>query len=204
MKKRVLSVLVAMVMMAAMLTACGEKTDDALIGTWTCEMDYASHINEGLASEPELVEYMKVDEFVLEITLTLKEDGTYTMSADSQANKDSFEELKGKLKDGMIHYLTDAAEAADMTLDDLLDASDITIDELVEEAFGDDMYDSIIGDMTAEGKYEAKDGKLFTSQDLDSDLDSNYETYELSGNTLTITGDANGTTDGIYPLVFKK
>ena len=41
MKKRVLSVLVAMVMMAAMLTACGEKTDDALIGTWTCEMDYA-------------------------------------------------------------------------------------------------------------------------------------------------------------------
>lgn len=205
MKKRVFSVLVAAVLMLTMLTACGSKTDKALLGTWTCEMDFGSFLNEGLATEPEVAEYMYVDEFVLKIELTLNADGTYKMTADTAANQASYEAIKDELAVGMEQYLTDVATASGITLEDVLSASNTTIDALMDEAFGQEMYESIIGEMEAEGKFEAADGKLYMSDGLNYDIDRNYyETYTLSDNVLTITGDSEGVTDGTYPMVFKK
>ncbi len=203
--KRVLSVLVASVLMLTMLTACGSKTDKAMLGKWVCEMDFGSYLNEGLATEPEVAEYMYVDNFILEIELYLNEDGTYKMTADTAANKASYDAVKDELADGMEAYLTAAATDAGLTLDELLDAAETTIDEMMEESFGDDMYYEIIGEMEAEGNFEAADGKLFMSDGLDYDIDKEvYETYTLNGNTLTITGDSDGTTDGMYPMEFKR
>ncbi|MBR6683877.1 MAG: hypothetical protein IKL38_06000 [Firmicutes bacterium] len=205
MKKRVLSVLVAAVLLLTMLTACGSKTDDALLGKWVCEMDFGSYLNEGLATDPEVAQYMMVDDFILEIELYLNEDGTYKMTADTSANKASYEAVKVDLADGMEAYLTAAAAEYDMTLEDLLTASETTIEEMLDDSFGDDMYYEIIGEMDAEGKFEAADGKLFMSDGLNYDIDKNvYETYTLNGNTLTITGDSDGTDDGMYPMEFKK
>ena len=110
MKKRVLSVLVAALLLLTMLTACGSKTDKAMLGKWVCEMDFGSYLNEGLATEPEIAQYLMVDEFVLEVELYLNEDGTYKMTADTTANKASFENVKAELADGMEDYLTAAAE----------------------------------------------------------------------------------------------
>ena len=205
MKKRVLSVLVAALLLLTMLTACGSKTDKAMLGKWVCEMDFGSYLNEGLATEPEIAQYLMVDEFVLEVELYLNEDGTYKMTADTTANKASFENVKAELADGMEDYLTAAAEEYDLTLEDLLAASETTIDEMMDEAFGDSMYYEIIAEMEAEGNFEAADGKLYMSDGLDYDIDKNvYETYTLNGNVLTITGDSDGTTDGMYPMEFKK
>ena len=205
MKKRVLSVLVAALLLLTMLTACGSKTDKAMLGKWVCEMDFGSYLNEGLATEPEIAQYLMVDEFVLEVELYLNEDGTYKMTADTTANKASFENVKAELADGMEDYLTAAAEEYGQTLEDLLAASETTIDEMMDEAFGDSMYYEIIAEMEAEGNFEATDGKLYMSDGLDYDIDKNvYETYTLNGNVLTITGDSDGTTDGMYPMEFKK
>lgn len=205
MKKRVLSGLVAAMLLLTMLTACGSKTDEAMLGKWVCKMDFGSYLNEGLASEPEVAEYMAVDEFVLEIELYLNEDGTYKMTADTDANKASYEAIKTKLAEGMEAYLTAAATEAGATLDDVLAASETTVDELVDAAFGVEMYEGIIGQMESEGKFEASDGKLYMSDGLNNDIDKDsYETYTLSGNTLTITGDSKGVTDGMYPMEFKK
>ena len=205
MKKRVLSVLVAALLLLTMLTACGSKTDKAMLGKWVCEMDFGSYLNEGLATEPEIAQYLMVDEFVLEVELYLNEDGTYKMTADTTANKASFENVKAELADGMEDYLTAAAEEDGFTMADLLAASETTIDEMMDEAFGDSMYYEIIAEMEAEGKFEAADGKLYMSDGLNYDIDKNvYETYTLNGNVLTITGDSDGTTDGMYPMEFKK
>ena len=205
MKKRVLSVLVAALLLLTMLTACGSKTDKAMLGKWVCEMDFGSYLNEGLATEPEIAQYLMVDEFVLEVELYLNEDGTYKMTADTTANKASFENVKAELADGMEDYLTAAAEEDGLTMEDLLAASETTIDEMMDEAFGDSMYYEIIAEMEAEGKFEAADGKLYMSDGLNYDIDKNvYETYTLNGNVLTITGDSDGTTDGMYPMEFKK
>lgn len=203
--KRVLSVLVASVLMLTMLTACGSKTDKALLGKWTSEMDFGSYLNEGLATEPEIAEYMAVDDFILEIELYLNEDGTYKMTADTTANMASYEAVKAELTAGMEAYLTATAAEYEMTLEDILAASETTIEEMMDESFSVDMYYDIIDEMESEGKFEAADGKLFMSDGLEYEIDKNvYETYTLNGNTLTITGDSEGTTDGMYPMEFKK
>lgn len=205
MKKRILSVLVAAVLLLTMLTACGSKTDKALLGKWICEMDFGSYLNEGLASEPEVAQYMMVDDFILEVELYLNQDGTYRMTADTTANKASYEEVKSELADGMEAYMSAIAAEYEITLEDLLAASETSIEEMVEESFGDAMYYEIIGEMESEGKFEAADGKLFMSDGLNYDIDKNvYETYTLNGNTLTITGDSEGSNDGMYPMEFKR
>ncbi len=203
--KRVLSVLAASVLMLTLLTACGSKTDNAMLGKWVCEMDFGGYLNEGLATEPEVAEYLAVDEFILEIELYLNEDGTYKMTADTTANMASYEAVKAELAEGMEAYLSAAAAEVDMTLEDVLSASNTTIDEMIDQSFGVDMYYGIIGEMESEGKFEAADGKLFMSDGLNYDIDKNYyETYTLEGNVLTITGDSEGVNDGMYPMVFKK
>ena len=205
MKKRILSVLVAAVLLLNMLTACGSKTDKALLGKWVCEMDFGSYLNEGLASEPEVAQYMMVDDFILEVELYLNQDGTYRMTADTTANKASYEEVKSELADGMEAYMSAIAAEYEITLEDLLAASETSIEEMIEESFGDAMYYEIIGEMESEGKFEAADGKLFMSDGLNYDIDKNvYETYTLNGNTLTITGDSEGSNDGMYPMEFKR
>ncbi len=203
--KRVLSVVVVAVLMLTMLTACGSKIDKAMLGKWVCEMDFGSYLNEGLATEPEVAQYMAVDDFILEIELYLNEDGTYKMTADTTTNMASYEAVKVELAEGMEAYLTAAAAEYEMTLEEILAASETTIEEMMDETFSVDMYYGIIGEMESEGKFEAADGKLFMSDGLNYDIDKNvYETYTLNGNTLTITGDSAGTTDGMYPMVFKK
>lgn len=203
--KKVLCVCMAALMMLTMLTACGSKTDEEILGNWVCEMDFGGYFNEGLASEPEVAEYLTIDEFVLEIELNLNSDGTYEMTADNDANLAAYEAVKEELAAGMEAYVDAIATDIGMTGDELLAAAETTIEEMIEESFSVDMYYEIIGEMEAEGKFEAADGKLYLSDGLNYDIDKNYyETYTLNGNTLTITGDSDGTTDGMYPMVFKK
>lgn len=203
--KKVLSFGLAVLMMLSMLTACGSKTDKELIGKWVSEVDFGGYLNEGLASEPEVAEYLSVDDFILEIELYLNEDGTYKMTADTTANLASFEEVQEELAVGMEAYMTAMAAEYEMTLEDVLAASETTIEEIIEESFGTEMYYEIIAEMEAEGKFEAADGKLFMSDGLNYDIDKEvYETYTLANGVLTITGDSDGTNDGMYPMVFKK
>lgn len=203
--KKVLSFCVAVFLMLTMLTACGSKTDNAMLGKWVCDMDFAGYFNEGMASEPEVAEYLAIDEFVIQVELHLNADGTYKMTADNDANMASYEAVKAKLVVGMEAYLTAIAAEYEMTLEDILAASETTIEAMVEESFSTEMYYEIIGEMESEGKFQAADGKLFMSDGLDYDIDKNYyETYTLEGNVLTITGDSEGVNDGMYPMVFKK
>ena len=205
MKKRGLSVFVAVMRMLTMLTACGSKTDKALLGKWVSEVDFGGYLNEGLASEPEVAEYLAVDDFILEIELYLNEDGTYKMTADTDDNFASFENVKADLADGMAAYMTAMAAEYELTLEDVLAASETTIEEMVDESFGEEMYYEIIAEMESEGKFKAADGKLFMSDGLNYEIDKNvYETYTLEGNVLTITGSSDGADSEMYPMVFKK
>ena len=205
MKKRVLSVLVVVMMLLTMLTACSSKTDKAMLGKWVGEVDFASYFNEGLASEPEVAEYLAVDQFVLEIELYLNEDGTYKMTADNDASMASFKDVQAELTEGMTAYMTAMAAEYDMSLEDVLAASETTIEEIVEESFSVDMFYEIIEEMESEGKFQAADGKLFMSDGLEYEIDKEvYETYTLAGNVLTITGSSDGEDSEMYPMVFKK
>lgn len=62
-----------------------------------------------------------------------------------------------------------------------------------------------LGDGFAQGHYKAKRGKLFLSDGMDYEIDAKvYDTYVLSGDTLTIQGGAGGELDGLFPLELKR
>jgi len=96
-----------------------------------------------------------------------------------------------------------------MTVDEMLQMSGTTFDALVEEAFGDAMLNEMISEFETEGKYKVEDGKLYMSEDLDSEIDEEvYETYEFSGDEFKLL-ESFGDEDAeefkdLYPIVFKK
>lgn len=210
MKKRIVSVVLLLAMLLA-LTACGGGDADKLVGTWKCEMDLAEQINAEMDLDAETAEYLNFDSFEIVVFMEFNKDGTYSMYADMDALEESLDAAVADFSDGMAQYLEAmiyAQTGVEMTAEEILAASGMTMDDMMAEAFPDDMAEDIAEGMTMEGKFEAKDGKLFTSAGMDYNVDPEvYETYELDGNTLTITGYVGDDADdvfGVYPLVFKK
>lgn len=210
MKKRIVSVVLMLAMLLA-LTACGSGDQDKLVGKWECEMDLAEQINAEMGLDEEMAEYLNFDSFELTVYMEFNKDGTYSMYADKDALTATMDVVLQDFAAGMEKYLEDMIleqTGMEMSADDILAASGLTMDDMMAEAFPESMVDDIADGMKQEGKFEAKDGKLFTSAGVDYNVDPEvYETYELSGSTLTITGyvgDDADDTFGIYPLVFNK
>lgn len=210
MKKRIVSVILMLAMLLA-LTACGGGDEDKLVGKWKCEMDLADQINAEMALDEEMAEYLNFTSFEIVVYMEFTKDGTYSMYADKDALEATMDVVLEDFADGMAKYLEDmilSETGVEMSAEDILAASGMTMDDMLAEAFPEGMVDEIADGMKQEGKFEAKDGKLFTSAGLEYNVDPEvYETYELSGSTLTITdyvGDDADEVFGVYPLVFNK
>lgn len=214
--KRILSLSLAVLMLTAIvltMSGCSKETD-ALIGTWTGEINYAGYFNQGItASAGEaLAEYWKVEEFNLTIVMTFREDGTYSMTVDEEKLNTSLTELKQVLNTGLQNYMQDLIDASqiDTTVDELINTLGISMDDLLDEALSDEVIDAVIAECTFEGNFDAKDGKLYTSAGLEFGIDESiYETYEVSDNTLTllsiVSGEESSRLDeSLYPITLTR
>lgn len=208
---RVLS-LVMILAMLFVLGGCGGSDADKLVGTWTTALDLTELLNDEIAAGDEtMAAYVQVKDFTLNMTVTFKEDGTYTMGIDEASMTAAMEGVLAALKDGMYDYFEDVlAEAGlNMTVDELLAESGISMDELMDEAFSEAMKEDMFGDLSSQGNFEVKDGKLFLSDGLDYAVDETiYEVYTLKGNTLTFEESVGSDLDQVfidmYPLIFEK
>ena len=209
MRKRIVSIALMLAMLLC-LTACGGD-QDKLVGKWGCRMDLADQINEEMALDEEMAEYLNFDSFEITVYMEFTKDGTYTMYADQDALQETLDAAVDAFADGMAKYLEAMVlqeTGIEMSAEDILAASNITMDEMMAEAFPEGMAQEIAEGMEQEGKFKAKDGKLFTSAGLDYNVDpQTYETYELSGTTLTVTGYVGDDADeigNVYPMIFNK
>ena len=97
----------------------------------------------------------------------------------------------------------------------------VSLDEAISEMVGMELRDFIgqivdeelgtaqemAGKINREGKYKAKDGKLWMSSGLEYDVDPElYDLYSISGSTLTIEAGtvSQGEVALVYPLVLQK
>lgn len=216
--KKFLSVLLCVIVSIAIpLTFSGCSEQKKFIGLWEGSIDLTDFINQGLAEDEEMAEYIEIDECIFIVKLTFNEDGTYKMLVEEDAAEKTFDTIRENMKKGIEKYFEDYIESMDinMTVEEVLLASDLSLDALVEEAFSDEMIDSIISEMSSEGNYEVKDGKLFTSENLDSKIDENvYENYEITHDELILLEsseeddfkESTDTLEGlkVYPMTFKK
>lgn len=210
MKKKI-NIILSMIMIFAMviLAGCSGSKEEQIIGSWETTID-ATEIMKQAVSDKEMSEYIDFGECSLKMVYTFNEDGTYKAAPDEAATKEIFSNIKETYIAGITKYFEDqiAESSLSISVDELMAESGTSIDELAEKALGDEAVKKIIDSSTVEGKYEVKDGKLYTTESMDEDIDENkYETYEMSKDELKILesiGDDNGENGIDYPIIFNR
>ena len=164
-------------------------------------------------------------------TYVFNEDGSYAVTVDEASLHDQIEEFKTGLE-AYSRYIF--AELLSMTLVELGMAEQVngveeleailgvSLDEVIAEMLGMELHpfvslllEETIGGAEAyasrfnsEGKYKAKDGKLWLSAGLEYHVDpERCDYYSIAGNILTIAegSPSEGEVSAmVYPLVFEK
>ena len=216
--KKLLSVLLAAVLMLA-LAACGGKSDaEKIVGTWVCELDMTDIYNESVY-DTEID--MTVDSLVVDMVFTFNADGTYTSGMDEDSYRAAMTAALETGKESLKGYM-------DETVQQLAAGYGLTIDEVISQlgcADMDEFYTMMLGtsldDYIAEtleasvteavnasrtsGTYEAKDGVLYSV----SNGEEGSEAYEfIDDNTLQFSATEATDNDELlsqfYPLTLKR
>lgn len=219
--KRVKSLALCLVVLTMLLAlvGCGKPAPD-LSGTYTTEMDMSSIINESMAQAGLAEEDLEGLTLVAPFTLTLSDDGTFTLKLDSDATLASLRTyLKGcsTLLEDVIY---DSVGDTGLTREEIDAAFEketgSTISDYVGQIismFDEDNLLEMLEEDNDTGYYKATEDKLFLEEDKDDFSDDDYITYTLENGKLTFTeltgdvldfADAADMIDDLFPLVFTK
>lgn len=187
MKKRIALLLSFVLVLSLALCACGGEKKATLVGTWKANVELAEAFNEEMAAAG-MGDFINLESFALPLVMTFKEDGTGSMTVDQEAMTATIDKLAADLTAGLEAYFTEyfTSMGIEMDLDEALAASGMSMDDLVEEMKAEFAGEDAFAEFTSEFKYKAEEGKLYMSEDLDSEISETYNTYELKGNTLTL------------------
>ncbi len=219
--KRFFALVLAMLCLFAFV-ACDEDTDtegnnkkddaELILGTWEAEIDMTEALNESMNFDEEMAGYITIEDFKITVQMTLNDDGTYKSLTTEESANEAFGNLKKAMVDGLTAYFTDVATQANISLNDLLAAMNLTsVEEYVNIAFDESVMDEMTGGFVSEGLYKIEDGKFYTTDDGEEEIDeSEYEEYTLSAKQFKLTKYVGEDEDEvefaeyIYPIVFKK
>lgn len=205
--KKTFSLLLALVMLTGLLAGCGG--DKAIVASWDAKMEMVDQMQAEI-DDLGLTDYVKLDSYAVVVRFTFKDDGTYSYAADMEALKQTMEGLKTAMKDGLIAYAEEMIAEQGLegyTAEDVFAASGTSLDELMDEAYTDADLEDMVADLTAEGNYKTKDGKLYLSDALDHiPDDASYYEYTIEGDTLTLLSAVGEDEEFIdmFPLEMKK
>ncbi len=209
MKKTVAVVLCGMLLLS-MLAGCVEK--DPLVGTWEGELDFSPMVNATMVSTGTNMEkYFTFTDLTVKVTMTFQEDKRCTLSIDRDGFDTMLEKLKSQVSTGIVGVLEDLLEGngAEMTVQEYLDLSGMDLDMLIDSTLNVVITEQTLKELELEGLYQTEEGKLFISDDPDSEFDADRASaYVLAGDTLTIQAPQE-TEDWeilqhIFPLVLQR
>lgn len=194
--RKLLALLLTLAMLTALLAGCGSDDSKKLIGSWVGTLslaDAGEDLDDDLA---ELQEMMDISKLQVDMSLVLKEDGTYTMSITPESAEVAVEVMLVEMRPYLEKMLEDelAANGLDMTLEEAFEAMGTTLDALLEEYIDrDSLVNTMVEGSARSGRYEAKSGKLYFSDSVNADPDkTEYEPYSFEGDTLLLTEDMGG------------
>ena len=210
---KLLAVALALVM-ALTICGCGSGSDSVkdLVGTWSLEYDMANLLAGEMG-----------DEFAgfnapLEMTICFefKEDKTFTMYGEPESFKANY----GTWLDEFLAFATEMmyTESSNQGVDkETADAGfeaqyGSSIEDYLRQTFESEVdVDSLLDEMTTNGKYDTKGDKLYMAEE-GSEIDKNaYDVFTISGDALKLElpSGADPSQGEIlpgleYPLEFKK
>ncbi len=190
---------------------------EIFIGEWECELDMTDYMNEYLAADDEIGDYITISDFSMVMNFKFTKD-TLKITLDEDALLDAFDKIMKKdFKKGLEKYMEDMLEeyGIDMSVDEFLATEGLSIDDLLddimEEFLSEDSIDEAFGDFETVGEYKVKNGKLYSDEDGDFD-DDEYITYKIvDEDTIKLTGTSEDLDDEemaifemLFPLVLER
>lgn len=219
--KRVKSLALCLVVLTMLLAlvGCGKSAPD-LSGTYTTEMDMSSIINESMAQAGLAEEDLEGLTLVAPFTLTLSDDGTFTLKLDSDATLASLRTYLEGCSTLLEDVIYDSVGDTDLTREEIDAAFEEETGSTISDYVGqiitmfdeDDLLEMLEEDSDT-GYYKATEDKLFLEEDKDDFSDDDYITYTLENGKLTFTeltgdvldfADAADMIEDFFPLVFTK
>lgn len=220
---RVLAVIMMLAMVLGALAGCGskdgkdEKKSDAelIVGKWEGAIeleklfDAMSEAGAGADAEMflDIMDAIDASDLTIKMSAEFKDDGTYRAEMDEKSYQSAMKTLMTRLtsdekavKKLLRAVIADGAgmdpsEITDEMLEQVREqagaASWKEVGEMILEQAGTDQMK--LEDGTYEGKYELKDGKLYMSDDEDTDPDEDDGTnYTVTSDKLTFKLDKDG------------
>ena len=175
-KKRLIALALALVMLFA-LAACGAKKP-SVVGIWKADLDMRGEMVEqmdaSVGGSKSFGEYL--DSFVWELTLELRDDGSYTLSCNIDRDIANF-------KSAVVAYMRDMINEQV--------GSEVS-DDLIATALGmplEDYAQTVVDAMTSAaetetGKYQDKGGALIWGNGEKSPYELTEDTLSFSVETL--------------------
>lgn len=208
MKKRIALLLSFVLVLSLALCACGgdkggSETKTTIVGTWKVDIDMADMFNEEMAAAG-MGDFINISSFNMPLIMEFNEDGTGSMSVDNDGLQKSIEGLADDMAEGMESYFASMG----LDLDELLAAEGMSMDDFIDEMMAEINTEDMGAEFTHEFNYKAEDGKLYMSEDLDSEVSTEtYNTYEIKGSTLTLDA-GNEEIDSelafLFPMTLKR
>ena len=196
--KKLLALLLTLAMLTALLAGCGSDDSKKLIGSWVGTLSLADAGEDLDGDLAELQEMMDISKLQVDMSLVLREDGTYSMSITPESAEIAIDVMIAEMKPYLEKMIEDqlAAEGINMTLDEFFEASGYTLDDLIEESLDrDEVINSMTEGSAREGQYKASDGKLYFSDSVSQEPSkTEYEPYSFEGETLLLTENMGGKT----------
>ena len=191
--KKITAFLLTLVM-ALSLAACGSSESKQLVGTWQCVVDITAQMDTEISDALDS-EYASEVPMQMYLSAVFNDDGTFTMSMDTEATTASFTAYIQALRPVIVELSYQEAEKQGMSreeYDKALAESDLTVDGLVDSVLSAfdvrALLGDIGGDLTA-GRHKAETGRLYLSENGSSFKAEESVGYTLSGGTMTWADD---------------
>ena len=211
--KRTLSLILGILMLASILTGCSSpfglnEYEQALIGSWYYEIDISAEYGADFTADPDFGPHSDFGGGIVKVVFNFYDDATYKIEADPESAQAAYDDLKADLTACYTSYVNELATTNELSFEETIAALEIeSIDALVEEDLAALEYEDWINDFSQDGNFVGAEDRIFFSDGKEYRVDEKiYETYELDGDTLTITSYVdNGEVDTEgYPLVMTK
>ena len=205
--KKLFAILLTLAMLLG-LAACGTSGGNGggkvtIVGTWEGSVDISSAMGTLLQMELDT-------SLPISMTLTFKEDGTYTSAID----EDSIEDMMDSMVDLAIEMVIAMSGDPDMDLEAELAKEGMTMTDFKEQLMGQMNVEDMLGETETSGYYKHEDGKLYMvdeKEDLEEAIEENECTLiTLTANKLTmVDAEQDGeklseVMPGLFPMVFTR
>ncbi len=195
--KKIVSLVLVLIMVAAVFSGCSKDPAKALVGTWVSDYDATDMLTEALA-ERGMDGLTTEEKLVVTMYITFNEDKTCTFGVDEEATTASLTKFMESFADAMAELMYTQAEASGIdreTLDAQFEAQySCTVSEYMASSFSSiSPEDLMIEKELANGVYQVKGDKLYVEDTAEDFNEEDYVVFTLEGSTLTFTsfsGDA--------------